>query len=344
MKIPIVFAFDDNYALPASVAIMSLQTTKAPATEYEVIVLHDGLRDETMRKFERICSIRWISVSGLDFGALPRGWSGKETWYRLVIANLLPEYDRVIWSDGDVLFKQDLAEAFAQDIGEHDWLGVCMERADERCGIHNHFPEAIDRAVYTPCFMVINAYRWRERDFLSKCKSVIAHYGEKLTFYDLDVLNLAADSIGDVSIKYSVFAGLIEAEHVEDASEYPWLERTHGRDAIVEAVRNPTIVHYAGCGARLKPWERAVVNIPRDYWMYLVESPFFIEGYFSPRLHPFFHWIVDYLQYLLTGRSTFRTRIRHWEDMIRSGRLAWLLVGFLRLRYRVNSFRRNREC
>ena len=32
-KIPVVFAFDDNYALPASVAIQSLIDSKAPTTE-----------------------------------------------------------------------------------------------------------------------------------------------------------------------------------------------------------------------------------------------------------------------------------------------------------------------
>ena len=34
MKIPIVFAFDDNYALPASIAIKSLIDSKDVNTDY----------------------------------------------------------------------------------------------------------------------------------------------------------------------------------------------------------------------------------------------------------------------------------------------------------------------
>lgn len=61
-KIPIVFAFDDNYALPASIAIKSLLDTKKDGTEYEIIVFHGGLKKKTIKKFSTIANIRWIKV------------------------------------------------------------------------------------------------------------------------------------------------------------------------------------------------------------------------------------------------------------------------------------------
>ena len=51
-KIPIVFAFDDNYALPASIAIQSLIDAKNPDTDYDVFVLHGGLAKSTINKMQ----------------------------------------------------------------------------------------------------------------------------------------------------------------------------------------------------------------------------------------------------------------------------------------------------
>ena len=48
MIIPIVFATDDNYVLPLSVAIKSLLDTKNKKDEYIVYVFHNGLSDSNI--------------------------------------------------------------------------------------------------------------------------------------------------------------------------------------------------------------------------------------------------------------------------------------------------------
>jgi len=328
MKIPIVFAFDDSYALPTSVAIASLMATKAPETEYEVIVFHKGLHAETMQKFERICPIRWMKVSGMGFEDLPMGWTGEAAWYRIAIAELLPEYDCVIWSDGDVLFRHDLTDAFTQAIEGYDWLGVRMEQADERKGVHNHFPENDGCAIYASGFMVINARRWRGNNFLDRCKKVVGRFGDRVTMPDLDVLNLVTDLIGDVSFRYCVLSNLVESERIENAKEYPWLERTHGRTALLDAVKDPIIIHYAGCGVRLKPWERGPKTIPADYWKFLQDSPFYEKRYYFPLMHPALHWVLDAIRFALASdasrRGVLKKRTTHWENMIQNSKMRWM--------------------
>ena len=344
MKIPIVFAFDDNYVLPASVAIMSLQATRGPSTEYEVIVFHNGLRAETMRKFSRICPIRWMQVSGMDFESLPKSWTGEAGWFRCLIADLLPEYDRVIWSDGDVLFKNDLSGAYTQNIEGYDWLGVRMEQPNERHGVHVHFYEKDGCPIYASGFMVINARRWRENNFLDKCKRVIKQFGDRLTG-DLDVLNLAADSIGNVSFRYCVLSNFVESAKIENAKEYPWIERTHGRRAVLDAVRDPIIVHYAGCGARLKPWERGPKTVPKDYWAFLSKSPFYEKRYFFPLCPAVVLWVFDAVRFLLSQdpaqRSLLKRRTTHWENMVRNSRMSWAF-SIIEAMHRIRlSFRRH---
>lgn len=55
--IPIVFAFNDAYALPASIAISSLLENKKDSTKYEIFVFHNGLKTITKKRIEQIASV-----------------------------------------------------------------------------------------------------------------------------------------------------------------------------------------------------------------------------------------------------------------------------------------------
>ena len=273
MKIPVVFAFDDNYALPASIAIQSLLDSKKPSTEYEIIVFHGGLSKKTIRKMEKICPIRWIKVDTATLKNVPQGWSGLETYYRLLIADLLPEYDKVIWSDVDVLFKGDLADIYAQDLQGADWGGIIAERQDEKEGVHPHYPENKKPYVYMPGFMVIDTKLWREKKMWDKFVEIIKTHGERLKFFDLDILNLAADKIYPVPFEYCVLENIYD--EMDKAPEYPWLERAQGKDALLKAQKNPIIIHYAGRNPKV--WKREKNEIPAYYWGYIEKSPFYCK-------------------------------------------------------------------
>ena len=272
-KIPVVFAFDDNYALPASIAIQSLLDTKKATTEYEVIVFHGGLSKKTIRKMKLICPIRWAKVDAGALKNVPQGWSGLETYYRLLIADLLPEYDKVIWSDVDVLFKGDLADIYAQDLQGADWGGIIAEKQDEKEGVHPHYNENKKPFIYMPGFMVIDTKLWREKKMFSRFLKVIKEYEQRLKMFDLDVLNLSADKIYPVPFEYCVLENIYDALKIEDAPEYPWLERAQGKAALLRAKKHPMIIHYAGHWPKI--WDRGRAEIPEYYWKYIEKSPFY---------------------------------------------------------------------
>lgn len=278
MKIPVVFAFDDNYALPAGIAIQSLLDSKKPSTEYEIIVFHGGLSPKTIQKMEKICPIRWVKVDAKALKNVPQGWSGLETYYRLLIADLLPEYDKVIWSDVDVLFKGDLADIYAQDLQGADWGGIIAERQDEKEGVHPHYPENKKSYVYMPGFMVIDTKLWRGKKMWDRFMDIIKTYGERLKFFDLDILNLAADKIYPVPFEYCVLENIYD--EMDKAPEYPWLERAQGKEALIKAQKNPIIIHYAG--RNLKIWKRSKDEIPAYYWGYIEKSPFYEKEFYFP--------------------------------------------------------------
>lgn len=312
-KIPVVFAFDDNYALPASVAIQSLIDSKAPTTEYDVIVLHGGLKKSTMRKIEQICPIRWILVDRSCLDDAPTGWSGIETYYRLLVADLIPDYDKIIWSDVDVLFCADLTDIYNAPMGNADWSGIAAERADEKHGIHPHFPENTKPFIYMPGFMVINAKKWRKENMREHFFDIIKTFGTRLKFFDLDILNLAAKKINDVPFEYCVLENIYDADDIKTAPEYPWLSRVHSYKRLVQAKQNPKIIHYAGGWPKI--WWRTPNKIKQNYWAYLVRSPFYNREYYFPgwrtKLKRIMFWPIIKLCPVKSWRKKLKNKIKN---------------------------------
>lgn len=279
-KIPIVFAFDDNYALPASIAIRSLFDAKNPDTDYDVFVLHGGLAKSTINKMQKICPINWIHVDAKMLENAPRVWSGLATYYRLLIADLIPQYDKIIWSDVDVLFRGDLTEIYNKKLGHADWAGIAAERSDEKSGIHNHFPENKNDFIYMPGFMIVNASKWRKENKINTFFETIEKYGTKLTMADLDVLNLACDKIASVPFEYCVLQNIYDMLDISTAPEYPWLSHVHSHDELMRAKENPIIIHYAGTWPKI--WNMKADQIPQYYMDYIKSSPFYISEHYYP--------------------------------------------------------------
>ena len=282
MKIPVVFAFDDGYALPASIAIASLLRHKGVDTQYDIIVVHGkGLTRRTVSKMKRVCPfIRWVKVDADDLMDAPQGWSGLETYYRLLLAELLPEYEKVIWSDVDVLFRCDLSEVFAIDMEGYEWAGIPAERQDEQNGVHTHFRDNTKPYIYMPGLMVANLKRWREEKLQDKFFAIIREYGNRLKMFDLDILNLAAKSIRAIPFDYCVLENIYLNDDITKAKEYPWLSNTYPKETLLAAKRNPKILHFAG--SNMKIWLREPEEIPSWYWNCIRESPFYKKEYYYP--------------------------------------------------------------
>jgi len=279
MKIPVVFAFDENYALPASVAITSLQGAKDADTEYEVVVLQEGLTAETRRRFEDLCPIRWVEVRREDLGDVPIGYSGLATWYRLLLAKLLPDHDRVIWSDVDVVFKGDLSDVYQMDLDGASWAGVVVEKADAPDGYHCRWGNN-DR-IYIPSFMVADLSMWRRLGLTEVFLENIRTRRDELRLFDLDILNMSCSPIAALPFAYGVLENVMYSDSVTRAHEWPWLRHHYSREELERAKREAVIIHYAG-GRTPKVWWRRRERIPDEYWHWLEKSPFFDREYYFP--------------------------------------------------------------
>lgn len=123
--VPIAFAFDNNLVLPACICISSLLMNAKEETFYDIFILysskinlHKEQLDELPKYFNR-CRIQYRVVDNTFDQAFEIRGITAATYYRLLIPELIPEYDKVIYADVDIIFRMDLSELYNTEIGEN---------------------------------------------------------------------------------------------------------------------------------------------------------------------------------------------------------------------------------
>lgn len=120
--VPIAFAFDNNLVMPACVCISSLLMSAKPDTFYDIFILHSPKEELTKEKLDLLphyysnCRLQYRKVDATFDDAFEIRGITTPTYYRLLIPDLIPEYDKVIYSDVDVIFRMDLSQLYQSDL------------------------------------------------------------------------------------------------------------------------------------------------------------------------------------------------------------------------------------
>ena len=120
--IPIIFAFDNNFSIPAIVAIKSLLIHANQSTLYKVYcVISSDVDKSNLEMIERLFisknhKLEFINASMHFEGAYIHRGISLASYYRLMIHELIPNEDKIIYADIDVLFNGDLKDVFEIDI------------------------------------------------------------------------------------------------------------------------------------------------------------------------------------------------------------------------------------
>ncbi len=274
-KIPLVLLFNENYALAASVALMSLLDTKAPDTEYEIFVLYENMSDDAMQKLNAIFPVNWIKIDYNPFsGMLTTDRFPSICCSRLLFPMLFPDYDKILYSDVDVLFKKDLWKVFNTDISDYYWGGVA-QGANTPKTKHDHPPcYEMGDTIFIDGFMVVNLKKMREEDFFSKCMDIASRWSALLTSVEMDVLNMACkNQICKLDYIYQV-PGMVY--HTDTAGPMYWQNDCYEiPSSKPQLQQNTAVIHYADNSDPVKVWLLPENEIPEEYMRYMRQSPFY---------------------------------------------------------------------
>ena len=272
--IPVVFTFDKRILMGAGVSVKSLINSANSETQYDIYILHQDLSEKNQKDFEELVKntnhkINFIKVKSDKFKGLAvnkKSWT-EVIYYKFLISELLNPYDKVIYSDVDVFFKQDMSELYNTDLTGYDFAAVRAEKNTPQSKNHKYFPQNKNEFIFWTGFMLMNTGKMRYEKSSEKLFDIAREFAPELRFYDLDVLNIACDNIKSLPFKYVTLETIYEYEKLEQAPEYEFLKEIYSDEELFDAKNNPAIIHYAGKLG--KPWRRK--KMP-DYYESTVNS------------------------------------------------------------------------
>lgn len=199
-EIPVCFATDDNYVPFLAVALASLLDNASKDKFYRIFVLTSGLKQENMdsilkQKTEN-SSIEFISLSKeLDKVQSMfhlRDYYSKETYYRIFIPNLFPQYEKVLYLDCDITVLGDVSELYNTSIHGY-YVGAAVEEVMQTFEVFGNYVEKANginrKAYFNAGILLINCRRWRNRHIAERFVDLLNRYKFRVV-QDEDYLNV----------------------------------------------------------------------------------------------------------------------------------------------------------
>ena len=132
MRIPVVFATDENYIFYTCVAITSLSRSADPDTEYEVYILtgdeftDQGLLNIVEQKYSNI-NLKVVKADTKIFKnvVINNSHVTKTTFYRLILCNLI-QAEKCIYLDSDIIVTEDLQALYSVNL-DRDYIAGCRD-------------------------------------------------------------------------------------------------------------------------------------------------------------------------------------------------------------------------
>ncbi|WP_212592451.1 glycosyltransferase family 8 protein [Sphingobacterium humi] len=270
--IPIVFSFDDNLVMQAGVCISSLLFHAKASTYYSIFILHDDQAKfpklgelEKLHEFYSNFEISYVNVGETFKDAFQIRGITQATYYRLLIPDVIPQYDTIMYHDVDIIFRSDLADIFLNTAMEDYYVaGVSTPFSDTE----EYLQKVIgmtSKEYIAAGNIILNSKKLREDGLVQKFKDLAK---ENWKYQDMDVLNIACK--GRVKYLPPSFCVVGTTSKILQDPKQTYYSKEETAYALKYG-----IIHYNGP----KPWNSWCLNFD-IWWEYYRKSPYFNAQYY----------------------------------------------------------------
>ncbi len=276
-KINIAFICDDGYAMPTGVAITSLLANKHEDSHYSVYIITSGLSEENMARLKGMATptaeIHIVDVPDTgkyDYLRKPGFAVTPTAIFKFELPSLLPDLDRVLYMDGDIIIQKDLSEVYSTDL-TGCYAGVVKDYRGMT--LHGDFRKRLDinhTAYFNSGVMLLNLVKLREDDMT---QHLLYYRANSNNFYmDQDALNVVfAEKVKYLSYLYNMQTTSWRFFPISDLTRFYGLPLVNDR---YELVHQAAVVHYTA----EKPWNYFDVCCSELWLHYFLLSPFCQDG------------------------------------------------------------------
>jgi len=267
-EIHIAFATDDNYAPYCSVAIQSIKETTS--SQCEIYIMTDGLSSENESKLvgmsDGLVQVQMVDVSAKmkEAGTFGLHYLSKSTYYRLYLAELLPDRERILYLDCDVIVRRDLNDLYSTELNDC-YVAACQDLgfrlpnwSGKTAGVQTLANEGVDYGHYFNAGIILMNLAAMREDNLQALLVNLAQR-QDLMCQDQCVFNIAC-----------------KGRWVELPMEWNYSLHVHSPENLPRLPGDPTeaaIAHFTS----LKPWDWYYSDYALQWFEYAAHSPFRTE-------------------------------------------------------------------
>ena len=275
----------NDYFIPyTAVTIASLLSHADPGRKYDILLLSDDISDANRKRLQALfrdypnARLSILDPSELleDYSFYVKDHFSKETYYRLVLPELLPDYDRILYLDSDMVICRDIAELYDTELGDA-LLGAC--RDPDSAGLYNGYipgkKDYVDRILklknpydyFQAGTILMNLAAFRAGFRTEEILQFAVRRNWQLL--DQDILNVLCEGrVQFLDLRWNVMTDMQGIRIREIIGRAPhWLY-----DAYMEARKQPFIIHYAGPE---KPWKNPEMDMADVFWQYARRGPWY---------------------------------------------------------------------
>lgn len=271
----VVFCFDENLVTQVQAAAASLLDARGPGEHFEIHCVCTKAAENVQAPLERVIKRRdpdSVLVMHCMENPYENAYQVRDisagTYLRLALPGLLPDVDRILYMDADVLVRESLAPVWETPMEKMALAAVkgAVNLSDKwewnSDRPYWHLLSGMKGGYINAGVTLLHLAEIRGRELDARWHELT---GERFYYQDQDILNMTCQgAVAYLAPKYNRLAYLEEGDFGQFVTE-----GIYTREEVREALRSPAIIHYAGD----KPWKRYDTNLGNLWWDYVNGQP-----------------------------------------------------------------------
>jgi lipopolysaccharide biosynthesis glycosyltransferase len=281
----VVFAANEGFAPALAVCINSLLHHISDNNSYDIVVLESEITEGSKARLALLCSqypnvkLRFFNplalLDGYELKKNPNDHISMETYYRFLISDVLPEYERVLYLDGDTVILDDVATLATVELGDN-LLAAALDAEIPalRSGVDptmaRYLEQALGLGAEDPYLqagvLVLNLDQMRRYHSVQQWLDLASQ--RRYRYNDQDILNKECKGrFVTLPMEWNTVVNC-NNRRLPTIEKGPYAVYA----AYMEAREHPKIIHYAGFE---KPWDAVDSDYAHYFWHYATDSGFY---------------------------------------------------------------------
>lgn len=255
-SINICLSCDDKYSQCAGVFIASVLSNAKTDSNIKIYILDGGISDSQKQKILSLksikdCNFNFVKINPDDFNEYKNVCSHKyitiASYYRLKLASLLPEVDKIIYFDCDMVANSDLQELFDTNLDNYPVAGV-QDISRKKVKKNPYYVNA--------GMLILNLDLIRKEHIEEKFLKYVCENNENIKCGDQTIINAVCKD----RIKLLAATWNVQTSNFQNRSSF---------------IQNPKIIHFI---SQNKPWNGKSFSYHKNlYFKYLQLTPWKLE-------------------------------------------------------------------